>query len=106
MSEMRKTSIKKSNKITPNIPIPPYYKVIIYEDEITPYGFIKAILEFIYYKTEEEINIISKKLYSDGKVIIGTYIKEVAITKQSLTERNAKNNNFPLSCLIEIVEVK
>lgn len=106
MSELRKPSTKKTKKLNSKIDYPAYYNIIICADNITYPDFIKAILRFIYYKTEAETNIILQQLYIKGKAIVGSYVKEIAVTKQNLTQRKAIKNNFPLSCLIEINKTK
>lgn len=101
MSEQPNHSKKKQTNPNKKIDCPPYYDVIIYNDNTTTFQFIHAILSVIFAKNEEESIAISKKIDDEGQAIVGSYVKEIAATKQYFTTLNAENYNFPLSCTIE-----
>lgn len=101
MSEQPNHSKRKQTNPNKKIEYPPYYDVVIHNDNTTTFQFIHAILTVIFAKDEEETIAIGKKIDKDGHAIVGSYVKEIAITKQYFTNLNAENYNFPLSCTIE-----
>ncbi len=80
---------------------PRMFKIILFNDDFTPFFFVEKILKVIYNKNEEESQDIAMKIHTEGKSIIGLYTQEIAQTKHAQTMYNAKQNNFPLHCEIE-----
>ncbi|NCP98125.1 ATP-dependent Clp protease adaptor ClpS [archaeon] len=77
--------------------LPRKYNVIFISDDFTPLSFIIKILEVIFNKSLIEAEVLIQNLHNDGKAIVGTYILEVAQTKQAQTLFNAQKRNFPLT---------
>ncbi len=77
------------------------YHVIIFNDDSTPMLFVEKIIEKVFKKSENESKEIAFRIHSEGSQIIGTYIKEIAETKQAQTNFNSKNHNFSLICSLE-----
>lgn len=83
---------------------PSKYKVIIYNDDFTPFHFVEEVLTVIFNKTVTESKIITHDIHVKGSAVVGVYTLEIAQTKQKQTEYNARKNGFPLLCEIEIDE--
>ncbi len=77
------------------------YHVIIYNDDSTPLLFVEKIIEKVFKKTEIQSKEIAYRIHAEGCQIIGTYIKEIAETKQAQTNFNSRNHNFNLICELE-----
>lgn len=102
MSEKPNYSKKKQLNLNEKIDYPPYYDVILYNDNTTTFQFIHGILSVIFGKNEEESIAIGKKIHDEGHAVVGSYVKEIALTKQYFTNANSENYKFPLNCVIEV----
>lgn len=95
-------TIQNKKSVDNKIKYPSQYKVIFYNDDFTPFDFVEAILTTIFNKTKEESESISKAVHTNGKAIVGIYIKEIASTKKHLVDACSFDNKFPLVCEIEV----
>lgn len=77
------------------------YKVIFYNDDITSFDFVIAILRSVYFKTYEEAHKITLEIHNKGKSIIDVYPKEIAEHKIQQTTKSARQHGFPLQVKIE-----
>lgn len=91
-----KISIKKPRK----------FKIIFFNDDFTPFFFVNKILTVIFNKTEDEAQIITSQIHTDGKAVVGIYPKEIAETKYTQTMYNSQKNGFPLHCEIEVEDTE
>ncbi len=98
--EISKPIVKPKFKIKK----PTQYKVIFFNDDFTPFNFVQQILMVIFNKTEQEAELIAKKIHNEGAEIVGVYPLEIAETKQAQTLYNAKKNGYPLKCELEECE--
>lgn len=84
-----------------DIAIPPRYKVVFMNDDITPMGFVVSVLELFFQYTAEKANQIMLKIHNEGSAVVGTYNYSVAETKKTLTDKLSKQYGFPLVVKIE-----
>ena len=80
---------------------PQMFKVILFNDDFTPFNFVEQILMVIYNKTSEQSALIAQKIHQEGSEVVGVYPLEIAETKQAQTVYNAQKNGYPLLCEIE-----
>ncbi len=80
---------------------PKMWKVIFIDDDDTPTDFIEEILQIIFRKNIDEIEILTERLYHDGSVIIGIYTYEIAETKMGQSMYAAVKKGYPLQVQIE-----
>lgn len=80
---------------------PKMYKVILINDDFTPFVFVEKVLMVIFGKTAIESEFIAHQIHTNGKAIVAIYPQEIAQTKQAQTLFNAQQNGFPLLCEIE-----
>ncbi len=45
--------------------------------------------------------MLAKSIHNSGKAVVGTYTKDIAITKQSMTMDIAQRLEFPLQVIVE-----
>lgn len=76
------------------------YHVIMLNDDITTMDFVVRILQEIFEKDEEQANSLMMKIHLTGDAIVGTYSKEIAETKSTQAMERARDENFPLECII------
>lgn len=80
---------------------PALYRVIMHNDDVTTMDFVVMVLATIFHKSELEAEVIMLKIHHEGKAVVGTYYRDIAVTKQMQTMSLARENNFPLVVTVE-----
>ena len=80
---------------------PPMYKVMLLNDDYTTMEFVVEVLVYVFQKTPEEATRIMLNVHRKGVGICGIYPFEVAETKVNTVETLARENKFPLKCVME-----
>ena len=80
---------------------PPMYRVILLNDDYTTMEFVVVVLETVFRKTHEEAQSIMLSVHKQGSGVAGVYTKEVAETKIAIVQQLARQNEYPLKCLME-----
>ena len=80
---------------------PALYKCILLNDDYTPMEFVVEILKQIFHKPHAEATRIMLHVHQNGMGVAGVYPYEVAETKIRTVEELAKENQFPLKCVME-----
>ena len=83
---------------------PPMYRVLIHNDDFTPMEFVVHILQQYFNKDKELATEIMLKVHNEGAAVGGVYTYDLAETKQSLTEKAAKEEEYPLKCTVEKID--
>ena len=94
-------TIRKKKLSTKTIK-PPYYNVILLNDDFTTMEFVIQVLVIFFKMTNNKAKNIMLKIHQDGSAVCGTYAKDIAKTLTSLVNNYAKQNFFPLKCVMEI----
>ena len=80
---------------------PPLYKCILLNDDYTPMEFVVEILKSIFHKAHAEATRIMLHVHQNGMGVAGIYPYEIAETKIKSVEELARENQFPLKCVME-----
>jgi ATP-dependent Clp protease adaptor protein ClpS len=80
---------------------PPLYRVLLHNDNYTTRDFVVAVLREVFHRTETDAVQIMLHVHYNGIGVAGVYPCEVAETKIRLTEKLAKENEFPLRLSME-----
>lgn len=80
---------------------PPFYKVLLHNDDYTTMEFVVMILEHIFHKTSAEAFRIMLNVHHQGVGVAGVYPHEIAETKVHTVHAVARKNEFPLRCSLE-----
>ena len=80
---------------------PPYFKVLLMNDDYTPMDFVTFILKDIFHKNHEEAVSIMLEIHHRGLGICGVYTRDVAETKAELVITMSRRNEYPLQCRVE-----
>jgi ATP-dependent Clp protease adaptor protein ClpS len=80
---------------------PPSYRVFLLNDDYTTMEFVVYILEEVFHKPTPEATQIMLYVHKKGIGLAGVYIKEIAETKISAVHDLARENEFPLRCVME-----
>jgi len=77
--------------------------VILLNDHYTTMEFVVEILMAIFHKSIEEASRIMLDVHKKGKGLVGVFTWDIALTKTEQVHTAAKENNFPLKCIVEKV---
>lgn len=89
----------------PKLKRPTLYKVLLHNDHYTTRDFVVAVLKEVFHKSESDAVRIMLHVHTQGIGVAGVYTYEVAETKVKLTEKLARDNEFPLRLSMEPEEV-
>ena len=99
---MPKTIIKlKKNKTQVKIKKPNFYEVILLNDDFTTMEFVVRVLQLFFNMTKVTANKIMLKIHNEGSAACGVYPYEVAETKVMEVTNFAKQNHYPLKCIMK-----
>ena len=80
---------------------PEDYRVILLNDNYTTMEFVVEILMGIFHKREEDATRIMLDVHHRGKGTVGIYTWDIAHTKANQVHNLARQNEFPLKCIVE-----
>jgi len=80
---------------------PPMYKVMLLNDDYTTMDFVVEVLVYVFQKPPEEATLIMLNVHRTGVGVCGIYPYEIAETKVNTVENLARENGFPLKCIME-----
>ena len=89
------------SKTDSDIEEPPMYKVMLLNDDYTTMDFVVEVLVYVFQKSSDEAMRIMLNVHRSGVGICGVYPYEVAETKVETVEVLARENGFPLKCIME-----
>lgn len=81
--------------------IPSLYQVFLLNDDYTAMDFVVHILEQIFRKNHTEATQIMLHVHKQGIGLAGVYPREIAETKVETVHRIARENEYPLKCIME-----
>jgi ATP-dependent Clp protease adaptor protein ClpS len=80
---------------------PSFFNVFLLNDDYTTMEFVVNILEGTFHKNLTEATQIMLHVHKQGIGLAGVYPREIAETKIESVHRTARENGFPLKCLME-----
>jgi ATP-dependent Clp protease adaptor protein ClpS len=80
---------------------PSFYNVFLLNDDYTTMEFVVHILESTFHKNITEATQIMLHVHKQGIGLAGVYPREIAETKIESVHRTARENGFPLKCIME-----
>lgn len=84
------------------ISIPPKYKVILLNDDYTPFEWVIFLLCKTFHKTVDEAEAIALTVHQEGSGIVHVYSsKEIAESKTKKANDLSRQEGFPLKCVTE-----
>jgi ATP-dependent Clp protease adaptor protein ClpS len=89
------------SEIDHDVEEPPMYRVMLLNDDYTTMEFVVEVLVYVFQKSPEEATRIMLNVHRSGVGICGIYPFEVAETKVNTVETLARENGFPLKCIME-----
>ena len=98
---MEKIKTRPKEKIVEKLKDPGEFKVVLLNDDYTTMDFVVEILMTIFHKNFDDANIIMIDVHEKGKGIVGLYPWDIAVTKTEQVHAAARENQFPLRCIVE-----
>ena len=80
---------------------PPLYKVMLLNDDYTTMEFVVEVLVYVFQKSGEQATQIMLNVHRSGVGVCGIYPLEIAETKVDTVLTLARENGFPLKCIME-----
>lgn len=85
----------------PALQEPRKYKVILLNDDYTPMDFVvKVLKKFFHLENSIAVQLMLKVHYT-GKAVCGVFTRDIAETKVVLVNDYARQNEYPLKCIME-----
>ena len=92
---------KPASKTSDKTKEPEDFKVVLLNDHFTTMEFVVDVLIEIFHKNAEDADRIMMDVHRKGKGIVGVYTWDIAITKTQQVHDAARENEFPLRCIVE-----
>ncbi len=80
---------------------PPYFKVVLLNDDYTPMDFVVFLIKDIFHKNHEDAVSIMLDIHKRGAGVCGVFTRDVAETKAELVITLSRRNEYPLQCRVE-----
>jgi len=80
---------------------PKDYVVVLLNDDYTTRDFVVEVLMIIFHKNPVEAKAIMLNVHNKGRGVVGNYTWDIAQTKVQQVHSIAKQNDFPLKCVVE-----
>ena len=80
---------------------PPYFKVVLLNDDYTPMDFVVFILKGIFHRSHEEAVSIMLEIHQKGAGVCGVYTRDIAETKAEEVITISRRKEYPLQCQVE-----
>jgi len=84
----------------------PLYNVVLLNDDFTPMDFVVEVIQQFFYKDYAQATQMMYKIHNQGRAICGVYNRQLAETKVTTVNGYARNNEYPLLCVMEKAEIK
>lgn len=81
---------------------PKMYKVVLINDDVTPFDYVIAVLVTIFDKNPFDALSVTQQVHTNGKGIAGVYTKQIAETK--ISEVKAANTKTGFTLVLEMEE--
>ncbi len=86
---------------TPQLAKPPFYVVVLFNDDYTPMEFVIEVLQQYFGLDLDHATEVMLSVHYQGKGVAGVYPRDIAETKAQQVNRHARAQGHPLLCQIE-----
>ncbi len=80
---------------------PPFYKVLLLNDDYTPMDFVVLVLKQVFHKLHDDAIQVMLEVHNSGAGICGIFTRDVAETKVDQVVAIARKSEHPLQCVME-----
>lgn len=85
----------------PQLKKPPFYAVVLFNDDYTPMEFVIEILQVYFTLDLDRATEVMLTVHYRGKGVAGIYPRDIAETKAQQVNNYARSQGHPLLCQIE-----
>ena len=98
---MADTAVKSRELVNTTIRVPKKYKVVVFNDDVTPMEFVIAMLMAIFKHSQDKSVALTMKIHNEGSAVAGIYTYEVAEQKGIDATFLAREQGYPLVIRVE-----
>jgi ATP-dependent Clp protease adaptor protein ClpS len=77
------------------------WRVVLLNDDYTPMDFVVQVLLRFFSLSEENAVRVMLKVHHEGRAVAGIYPKDIAATKIAQVTAHARQQQYPLACVME-----
>ena len=96
-----KNQAEQDQEIETLVKPPQFYVVKLLNDHFTTMEFVIHVLKKFFHHDEESAYKIMLQVHQDGSGVCGVYSFDIAQTKANQVIQEARQNKFPLQCVVE-----
>ncbi|MDF1646134.1 MAG: ATP-dependent Clp protease adapter ClpS [Legionellaceae bacterium] len=85
------------------VQMPKQYQVLLYNDDYTPMAFVVEVIQLFFHVTEDVATRLMMQVHVEGRAVCGIFTHDVAETIVGLVNEHARENEYPLLCMMEVV---
>ncbi|MBY0474088.1 MAG: ATP-dependent Clp protease adapter ClpS [Nitrosomonas sp.] len=100
MTESKSGTVKLSQEKVKH-KSPPFYKILLLNDDFTPMEFVVEVLKLFFSMSQEQATLIMLKVHTEGVGVCGIYPGDIASTKVKQVVEFSRKNQHPLKCVME-----
>lgn len=93
---------ERQTSVTTKIKLPSLYRVVLHNDDKTPFDFVIELIIILFNKSYSEATQLAYKIHNEGSAVCGVYSKDIAETKVKYIERAASQYGYPLKSTMEV----
>lgn len=75
---------------------PENYEVVMHNDDFTPMDFVTHVLMRLFFHPQSVAEALMMRIHTQGEAVVGTYVYDVALSKQHKATELARANDYPL----------
>lgn len=85
----------------PEVAPPPFYQVMLLNDDYTPMDFVVTVLQHFFSMDLEKATQVMLNVHTRGRGVCGVFTREVAESKVAQVNEFSRMNQHPLLCTME-----
>lgn len=98
---LRVPDTSTATKTKTDLKIPSQWRIMMHNDDFTPFDFVIEILQVVFNKSAAEGDRLAAIIHEHGIAQIGLYTKEVALTKVKQVKTLSTEHEYPLRATAE-----
>jgi ATP-dependent Clp protease adaptor protein ClpS len=93
--------VESRTSVSEELQEPAQYRVVLLNDDFTTKDFVVAVLIAVFHKKQDDAYVIMEDVHRKGRGVVGAYPYDVAATRCLQVHEAARQNGFPLRCVME-----
>lgn len=85
----------------PEVAPPPFYQVMLLNDDYTPMDFVVTVLQHFFAMDLDKATQVMLHVHTRGRGVCGVFTREVAESKVAQVNEFSRMNQHPLLCTME-----